>query len=540
MGSLVVLGGIASLLIGFTAAVGMHVGRNRGELESLQVGELVHLAIAATWGILALSPVLGFRGGEFLDVTRLFVLPVSHRTAVVASVVGSTRAGAVLFWVLPLMGLVVGLGGGPVAVTLRLLLMGTLVLHSVAVGQLLVLLLLDFLRSRRFRELGLVAAPLAAGAVYLISWLILSRSKELVAGQGVRALLDLDLSRWIAFLPSKWVSEAVIAVETGEWNRGLPYLLGFLPLTFGVIRLAALLQERSFLGDVPAARPGGERRTSLLPGSSLLARWFPDEVLAVASKEWRLLRREPLVRSMLLGQGVFLLMPVLFLALRQDGGASAVTAGRFTWLLPFMLVFVESTLTLNLLGLEGPGYQHLATTPITWRRLMGGKNLCYLLGFGSLNIVVCAVALAAVALLRPDILPTPFSALTQAAVGGTAALMVLLAVGNVVSLYIPVSLTVRGRMALRQQGGLAEGCYEKLARAAVFAGAGLLAAPIPLLMHVLPNFSEFFQEPWWTTLGGILSLAYGALLLRASLSLAEEIGRDRAVILHERLAHGGE
>ncbi len=543
-GALVGFGAVASLLLGLTAAAAMYVARRRGFLSPAQGEEAVHLVFVAAWGILALSPALGFRGAEFLDVTRLFVLPVSHRTAFAASTVGISVSGAVLFWVPPLVGLAMGWSSGETgSLPLRLALVVAFVVHAVAVGQLLVLLMLDLLRSRRFHELAMMAAPLAAGSVYLGAYWVLSRGREgLGDATGIRAMLSMGISERIPFVPSMWLSHAFLGAEGFEMGRWLPFLAGFLPLTWAAFRAAAVLQERAFLGDVPPVEAGVLDEGMELPGSRWLRRWFPDEVLAVASKELRLLRREPLVRTMLLGQGVFLLVPVILLALgRDEGAADALRAGRFVWLLPFVLVFVQNTLTMNLLGLEGPGFLHLATTPLEWRSLFVGKDLCYLLAFGVLNAVICSGVLVFVAALRPDLLPSPGAAVAEALAGGTAAQMIVLAVGNVASVHLPFPLTVRGRMALRQQGALAEGCYEKVARLAVFAVAAALVAPVPLLLHVLPAFAPwFFQETWWPPVGAVLSLAYAALLLRKSLPMAVDAARDRTAFLVERLARGGE
>ncbi len=555
---LVTLGGFASILLGVTVLAGMYTGRHRFGWPPAAMDEAVHLGFAVVYGMLVLSPALGFRGNEFLDVTRLFHLPVSHRTVFVASTIGVSLSGAVLFWLPPLTGLVVGhmlpatgiygrggagdMGWGLLAV--RLALVGVFLLHAVALGQLVVLVLLNFLRSRRFRDLGLVVAPVVAGAVYLGTWWALARGRAAAGagGTALRSLLGSGLSDWIPFLPSRWLTEALVGAGRGSFDAWVPFLLGFLPLTGIVLALAAHLQERAFLGDVPpleAGRGGSGRR---VPGGRLLARFFPDTVLAVASKELRLLRREPIVKTVLIGQAFFLGLPILILALRPRGDGDTVGAVvRVSWLLPFVLVFVENTLTMNLLGLEGAGVAHLRTTPVTWRQVLVGKDLCYLLGFGSANALFAAAGLAALRLLRPEKVPDPVAAVALATVGGTCALAIVLAVGNVLSVTMPTSLVVRGRMALRQQSSFSEGCYEKLARVAVFAGTLALVAPVPMALHVLPaNAGWVFQEAWWTPVGAVLCIAYAAVLLRASLPLAERLAREGEEAILRRLTLSGE
>jgi hypothetical protein len=265
-------------------------------------------------------------------------------------------------------------------------------------------------------------------------------------------------------------------------------------------------------------------------------------VLAVASKELRLLRREPIVKTVLIGQAFFLGLPVMILALRPRGAEDAVGAVvRASWLLPFVLVFVENHLTMNLLGLEGPGISHLRTTPVAWRQVLLGKNLCYLLGFGLANALFSTAGLLALRLLRPERIPDPWSAVGMAVVGGTCALAVVLAVGNVLSVAMPTSLAARGRMALRQQSAFSEGCYEKLARVAVFAGTLVLVAPVPFALHVLRTYAHgIFQEEWWPPVAVAFSVAYAALLLRASLPLAARMAREGEEMILERLTRSGE
>ena len=557
---LVGFGAVASALLGLTALWGLWISRHKAGVPAASLDEAVHLSFALVWVVLVLSPALGFRAHEFLDVTRLFHLPVSHRTVFSASTAGISLSGAVLFWVPPLAGVVVGhkhpmstrhywgrmdwAGLDFPVLGIRLLLSALFLVHAVLLGQLLVLLLLNFLRSRRFQDLGMVVAPLVAGAVYLGAWFALTRGRTgRPAGHGLlREVLALEPSRWFPFLPSRWLTEAVVEAGRGGAVHALPLLLGFLPLTFMALALAAHLQERAFLGDVPPLEAGGGGSGRRIPGGALLRRFFPDPVLAIASKELRLLRREPIVKTTLISQACFLILPIVAVTLRPGGSGDSVgTVARISWALPFVLVFVENTLLMNLLGLEGPGISHLRTTPVSWRRIVAGKDLCYLLGFGAVNALLSAAVLGLLAWKRPDRVPDPLSSIALAVIGGACALAVVTAVGNVVSVALPSTLATRGRMALRQQGAFSEGCYEKLTKVAVFAGTLVLVAPVPMALHVLPaNAGWLFQEAWWPPLGAVLCAVYAAVLLRASFPLAERMAREGEEAIVHRLVRSGE
>jgi hypothetical protein len=540
---LIVLGAVASFLLAVTGGVAMIAGRARLGMSPVELDEGLHLAFAAVYLVIVLSPIFGFRGSEFMDVTRLFHLPITHRTVFSASAVGIVFSGGILFWLPPLWAIAAGYSWkNGAAVVPRLLIVLVFLLHAVAFGQVMVLALLNFLRSRRFRDMGLVLAPLFAGSLWLVAWGALARGRQAGGGGILRRLLGMHLSTWFPFLPSRWATDAMVAVGQGDLVGWLPFLLGFLPLTFLLFRIAAVLQERAFLGEVPPEETAGARRRRIFPGTSWLKRWLPDEVLAIASKEWRLLSREPVVKTVLIGQSGFLLMPVLVLALRPSAQGDAVArVATYAWVFPYALVFVQNTLTMNLLGLEGAGVLHLRTLPSRWRSILAGKNLCYLLGFGAANALVTTAALLFVRAVRPSFMESPLRTVLLAVLGGTCALAIVLAVGNVLSVSMPSPLTVRGRMALRQQASLSEGCYEKLARLAIFAGTVILVVPVPLALLVLPHFAPgFFDSPWWLALASVLCPLYAGALLKASWPMAEEVAGNGEEMIVRRMVRSSE
>src|SRR5258706_12278849 len=102
----------------------------------------------------------------------------------------------------------------------------------------------------------------------------------------------------------------MVGAGRGSWQAWLPFLFGFVPLTAVVLALAAHLQERAFLGDVPPleAGPGGSGRR--VPGGGLLARLFPHPVPAIASEERRLLPPQPPLKTVLIRPAFFLAPPL--------------------------------------------------------------------------------------------------------------------------------------------------------------------------------------------------------------------------------------
>jgi hypothetical protein len=444
-------------------------------------GAAVHLVYLCVFFMLATTPPLQLRGNEFLDVTKLFVHPVSHRTVFAATLCGLMTSGSVLFFTLPAVAVSVGAASSAAGAFAGAVVALLLVAVSTAVGQFLLLTYLNTLRSRRWRDLVTWLAPLVFGAFYVAFRLEFGGS---AAGGQIRATLRW-LAGWIDWtlpLPSWWGAHAV----TGEgWLRWLP-ALALVPALAWLVRAAAVLQERAYHGEVPA-----EPAVNLAARRSLFARVaqrLPDPIGAVAEKELALFAREPAVRSLLVSQAIYAVVP-LALALWNAIG-EAHEAGGLARLAPFAacvaypLLLAELGIAMNLLGLEGGGVVHALLLPVPRRIMLLGKDAAYLIVFGTVNGVVGCLAVLAAHLLAGSGLSG--DVLARAALGfleGPCAVAAALAVGNVNAVISPVRLAVRDRRALRQQMSGREGCLRSLqGLAGVFATA-VLCLPVFLLFH---------------------------------------------------------
>jgi len=455
------------VLVLFSTGLGMGAHRVTRGLTATAAAEWTHIVLFFVWFMLVTMPVLGFASNEFYDITKLFVYPVTHRTVFVAQTVGMLFGGTALFFLPLLFGLAGGLPGGP---GVRLLRMGGMLLflfHSVAFAQLLQLLLLNLLRSRRFRDVIPVVAALISGGVYL-SFRLLGQAddpREWLAG-----MLDEGFSAYLAPLPADWLA-GLIAPGAGAGHLAV-FFLAFLPFTLLTVLLAAVLQERAFHGDLAAARPAAE-----VSGSR--SRWrapavfrrLPGEVRAIARKELRTIGREPVVKALFIQQFVFILVPVGFAVVSSP---RALQWGIYAFLL------VESILAFNLLGLEGPGIAQLLQTPVSRRRILGGKILANLLLWGPVNLVLLCIILALMSLfaVRPT-LPGAIALVT----GSVSGLLVLLGLGAVLSPLAPVRIGARGRRAL-SHGQSNEGCLSALSRLGAMMIMCVLMVPVVLLCRV--------------------------------------------------------
>lgn len=527
-----------ALMVAFVGfAVLLSVGVYAAAFRLLRNGEVdaarglvhgVHL-LGFVW--LAVGPVLAFGANEFLDVTRLFHLPVGHRTVFVASLLGIAASPGVLLAALPMLASALAWHGGVVstlwAVTASLLVIAA----AVALGHLGVLALLNTLRSRRWRDVMMVVGPAIGVGFYLLSRVLVEGG----VGEIVPALRAIDLHRdWMMPLPSWWGATAVVAPG---WAERIPVLF-LIPLLVVVVRIGAGLQERAFHGEVPG---GPAPQSAKRSGRGILER-IPGPLGALAAKDLALLKREPVVRMVAMQGAAFTLTPLLLLLLRAMGTESAVVedAARVAKVLPFVslvglaALVSEFALLLNLLGLEGGGMVHALLTPVPRRTFLLGKDLAHLFAFGGANGILAAVAVLAAygwagrpgeGVLRGGL----------AAVESLCYVCVALSIGNLVSVFVPLPLVARDRRALRQQMAGARGCFVAFKQSLGFAVVGAACTPVLILFH----HADFLHaagagldtRPWL-----LLTVPLAVIFCAGALAASAAWGGARLAATEERVA----
>jgi hypothetical protein len=482
----------------------------RGTVPPGSLFEWVHLCLFAVWVMLVLLPLLGFAGNEFYDITKLFHLPVRHGTVFLAETFGLMFGGTVLLFVPFLAGVVLGLPGVPAIAVLRLLLLLLLLLNAVILSQLLKLAFLNVLRSRRFRDLAAILAALLSGALFVAFRLMAEAGS---VKHQILNLLGRRASRFLLPVPSSWISAAV--VPEAEPSRALPLLLAFAAVTVLAVLGAVSLQRRAFFGEIPLAKAGGRprRRTRFRVHG---VGWIPGEVRAVARNELRLLRREPVVKTIMIQQCVFVLAPLAILFFM---GPRRVPAESFLAPAGALLLFVESHLLLNVFGLDGAGIGQVLMTPVPRRRLLAGKLLAYGLLFGALNLLVLGLSLGAASLLGQSV---PAPRVVSLAVGYVSGLLVMLGLGAAVSILVPLPLAAHGRRSLDHARSGREGCLMGVLRLFVFVCFSLLLVPVFLLL------GDPLLSP--------LALLYGSLVLVCGLRFAMRLLEVREETLFGALA----
>lgn len=465
----------AGLLLFLSVAAGLAM-RHLVTREGPELADAaLHAGFLVTFAWLAVSPAIGLRGSEFLDVTKLLTLPVAPRTLFAATFLGLATAPSVVCLVVPLaVAAVVRAAPSGLQTAAGLAAVALVAALGVLAGQTLLFVFLDVFRSRKWRDLSVVIATLLSASIYAAV-----RFGGFGAGGAWRTTLTAFAERkdWFLVLPSWWGAHA--ATGTGA-VRLLP-LAAAVPVGYVLFRFAARVGERIATGEVEEPRRVAESARGGLPG--WVARTFPGQTAALVAKDLSVLGRDPSMRLQALHNLTFAGIPVLAAVWRSIGERDA--ARPSVQVVPLLVLgFVLATLPilLNPLGSEGTGAAHVLTTPVDRRRWVLGKALALVVAIGgasAVGVFVLGTAIGAVSQGRADV-----AAAALGAVEALAAVAVAAGAGAVVGVLSPTRTVTRDKRALRQSPGGRGGCVRALFGLAATAGVVVLLLPLALVFHL--------------------------------------------------------
>ncbi len=462
-------------------------------------------ALLATMFLLV-TPLMGFRANEALDVSKLFQYPVRPVQVFVSSVVGQMFSGTLLFFVpiLIIPGLV--LADGDPASTLLFLGGGLLLLFAIhCLVQCILLLLLNVLRSRRFSDLVAILAPLVGIGSYLAFRLAFTGGLddgEMGAEQVQEFVANLDMEAFRPFLPPLWFS----AIPYLSFTQKLLALAALTLLLVPLLPAGVRLTVKAFHGEIAIAPSDKGTEQSRGFFRRILTKVLPIDLGALYEKEMDLIKREPFLRSLFLQQ---IGMVVLFIFIgrtwnRGGGSMDSQLLAPF-----FILLFAESGLLLNTLGFEGRSLTQTALLPLNAFRILLGKNFAHLHLFAGINLVLVPLLGLISSLLNSG--PYPTSTVIQILFLALAGLPILVGTGNLISVQFPAPLPQRGKRTLGQERTGNEGCLQAFIRS-IFSTLGLIPllimAGIAILPRLLGDHIPFLSFGLTLPVAGIFSLAY--------------------------------
>jgi hypothetical protein len=438
--------------------------------------------------------LMGLLGGTVqLETHKLFLYPVAHRTILVATALGRMLSPATLIFVALMVGAILqteSLGHALAAIAAT-----TVFACFVYSATLFVqMITANLLRSRLLRDLSTIFGSLAVVAMYLAVQVLVGAplAEKFSSGLGI-------LRKGLAFLPSTWAAEA--AHPNTGWLRVLSLLAALAMTTVVLARVAERLQRMALFGEIVFRAPRSASRL----GASWRWSWLASSpVGAMLVKEIHTVRRDPLVKEILIRQLGVVLIPVVAIYLSADAPSHPIL---LLSLVLYMMLLAEALLFFNLFGLDDRGVAALFATSAPRWKILAGKNAALLLLFAPLNVGVAGGVL--LLLDAPDYLGF-------AAGLGSAGIACVLSVGNFASCYFPQRLLTRQRSTLSAQQPEQQGCLDWLPRVCLMGVAALLSAPVVLLMG-LPFASSGPSSYLWTL---PIALLYATLALSISIPAA--------------------
>jgi hypothetical protein len=414
--------------------------------------------LTAAWALWLITPLLGFPLNESYDPSRLFVYPVPMRTIFTASVLGSFFELTTLLALPIFLAMIALFSTSILAALIAIVAVSLFLIHTFATAQMLMLLLIGFLRSRRFRDVTVVLFPVIAIAIYV-------GQQAAIRGMGYWGLLhilDSPIWRIIGYLPPGWAAQAASYARTGHYDYALLYLVLLVFAAVIPIGIASLSLQSLYLGD---RGPSADSKVAPAPkviaapsASAPSARGAAHtEIAALAGKEWTYFVREPQYKA--LAVNMLYTVVVLFFAvgLREpgmggdlfsssDSGSNSPISTLIgitrAFALPTALLLATLPLTFNVFGGDASAITVLVSFPTPRRSILLGKNLA----LAPLVVGLCvAGAFAGEALLHVQ------RFLPAALAWSVLATPVILGAGNLVSVRFPRRLIVRGQRW--QRGG---------------------------------------------------------------------------------------
>ncbi|MCA8959846.1 MAG: hypothetical protein KDC38_05010 [Planctomycetes bacterium] len=468
----------------------------------------LRVVLLFVFGMGCLLPLLSFHRGGVTDPSALFRYPVHPISVFVGMVlarllslgslfplaIGSAIAvefagDRALLW-LPVLGIYSALHLGVLVITQA----GLLAFHTL-------------LASRRVRDILNVSGALLGVGIYL----------------GMTALrrdaTGTDLGVWSAtipetiwkLLPSTWAADAIVVVTGGaavSWTSGAGVVGLLLIVMLGSI-IGGRASQRAFWAEIQSEGPARERSMAHEPFSGLAWLPVPGLIRCMVLRELTHLRRDPVLKSLLIRQLGFVVIPILLPFLNRQ----VPTGSEIVYVIGFFVLIGGGELLLNLLAIEGRGLSHLRSHPIRMRDALLAKNLAY-------GACLLPINLGAM-LLVDGLLGFPIAPVLVAWVG-VGNLAVATAIGNLGSIYFPIPLPSATKRAIQSTGR--EGSRGRLTGRFAFLGFILLATSPVLVLAIVTERVDVFGR--LVCLSGIT--IYSALVYLLTLSFVDRVFEHRA------------
>jgi ABC-2 type transport system permease protein len=486
-------------------------------LEPPMAAHLLRAVLLAAYLLWLLSPLFGYELTEEYDISKLFLYPMSSRLITAGALLGSLLDLGFLLLIPTLLVILAAFSASIAAFLIVLVALLLFVFHTVALSQSISLASAGILRSRRARDVMVVLIPLLMTLFYLGSQILPYRLRH------ANWSVVLDSRAWdiVSYLPFGLAARAISGARQGDIVQSVAFLLALSGIAVATLYLSSWLVRLVYAGEVvsaplrrrtaPRAASSPRLRPADAGATPTRIRWsglgLPPVIEAVIEKELKYLRRDPFFKASLM-MAIYMLVVIIILLVSPRTArpqamrdlAQVIVCGASS-----MLLFAEAQLAFNIFGNDGAAAAMLFLFPSPRQHIIIGKNAALFVALSGVNLVF-ALVLTALG-KRLQLLPEVFLWFVLATV-------MLISCGNLISLWFPVRIVMRGWTVRRHSAS--RGLLHGVIYAGVSGIAALLSLPV-LAAVLLPTY---WLEPVWFALTIPLSLAYVCVAYLASLRLA--------------------
>lgn len=456
--------------------------------------------IFAAW---VFGPLLSGGVDDTLDPSRVSLFPLHPRELRRGFVAAALTGYVPLATLIGVSGAIFAFAGSVTDVILLVACTMTLIGVSLAASRALAVVLALSGRSRRGRDIGIIAASSLGGLLFLgaMSTTVMSDRQY---DQAV------DVIRW---LPAGFIGQAVIDVREGLHGPAALRILAMAALAWLLLQVWMRGLDRLLVlpESVRHERRVSKQRFPIVgPLVHVLGR-RPWAVIAM--KELRYLFRAPQRRSAFV-IGTVIGAPFAFVQMLRTGS----TDGLAIWFAPVSLLFGLGA-TNNLLGADASSLWIETSSGLSMRTLLAGKSLAAI-PYLVTPVIVSSVALGAFA---GDVKNTlVMIALTLVCWG------IPLGTGCMVSVLTPFAQHDQDNPYANRRPTSGEGCLIGLLGVGSMAAIGVAIFPIAILMGLVVRFGP----TWMTPVGIAMCGAWSLGVWFAGLTFASRIAqRNEADLL---------
>ncbi len=509
--------GLVFMLIFLVPVLGGLAFASLAAYESLpadSAAALLFLVMSGLYLIWAVLPLLFYTLNEGLDVTKLQIYPLTRGEQMVALVLATLLDISTLFILFFYAAILLAWHNTPVALAITAVALIAAYIHTVSLSQLTLAVLMGLLRTRRYRDITILVFALFGVACSFSGEVLGHLISAISATNGAPPPALHSVELYLRWTPPGMAAQAIVLAGNGQYATALAWLSASLLLVPIVLVLWAWVLDRGITTAESAGGGAARRRRQVVnstsvatgaavapartaePARSATSRrgWTPvsSAARAIAWKDARYLWRDPQLKAQLLST-LFLIVLILFPNIFSGGSAAqpsnfgvpSLLAGDASVLLAIVpALLVTQTLTQNSLGMDRQGLQTLFLFPVRSLDILFGKNL-FAGSFAMVFIAVLSIAKAA--------LTGGWSFIPLTLCGGLAAVLLVMACGNVTSVLLPIRWR---QMRMGDTSSLAgeNGCLRGVLQMVVLVVVAILLIPIAvaLLLPVLADHNEWF------------------------------------------------